>query len=259
MNSVQLCVSIANALPELFQCSPAPQEGVRVRTPLLYPDGDVVDVFVLERDGDYIVTDYGDALGWLSTQSVSARRSPRQQLLVDDICQTLGIGLNNGQLTLQARSDIALGEAVIRLAQAAVRVSDLWFTFRSRAPQTTADEVDGWLREKHIPFERAVRQPGRSGREWTVDFRTQADDRASLVFLLSTGSRGAARRITEHALTRCVDLSHLKASQPHLAFVSLFDDTEGVWEEENFRLMEDHSEIALWSRPDEFERILIRS
>ena len=75
MNSSGFCVSIARTLPPLFVCSPAPQEGVRVRTPLLYPDGGVVDVFVLERGSGYTITDFGDALGWLGMQSISRRLS----------------------------------------------------------------------------------------------------------------------------------------------------------------------------------------
>ena len=51
MNSIELCASIGNSLPALFECSAAPREGVRVRTPLMYPDGGIVDVFVLERHG----------------------------------------------------------------------------------------------------------------------------------------------------------------------------------------------------------------
>jgi hypothetical protein len=160
-------------------------------------------------------------------------------------------------LTLRSVANDALGEAVLRVAQAVVRVSDLWFTLRSQSLQTTADEADEWLREKDIRFERAVRQSGRSGQNWTIDFRTLTDERTSLVFLLSTGSRGATRRIAERVLAGWVDLSHLRASQPSLAFVSLFDDTEDVWQQEDFSLVEDHSEVARWSRLDEFERILM--
>ena len=50
----------------------------------------------------------------------------------------------------------ALGESVLRVAQAVVRVSDIWFTLRSQALQTTADEVDEWLREREIDFDRRV-------------------------------------------------------------------------------------------------------
>ncbi len=256
MNVTELCASIGQSLPPLFVCSPAPQEGVRVRTPMLFPDGGVVDVFVLERDNSYIVTDYGDAIGWLGMQSVSRQRSPRQQALVQDVCQTLRIELIQDQLVLRQVMKDGLGESVLRVAQAAVRVSDLWFTFRSQSLQRTADEVDEWLREKRIPFERQIKKPGRSRRSWTVDFETRTDNRTSLVFLLSTGSRGAAQGLIEHVLAGWVDLSHFKAGQPTLAFVSLFDDAQDVWRPEDFNLVSDHSEIARWSNPDEFEALL---
>ena len=149
-----------------------------------------------------------------------------------------------------------LGESVLRVAQAAIRVSDLWFTLRSQSLQTTADEVDEWLREKQIPFERQVQKQGRSTQNWKIDFETYTDNRTSLVFVLSTGTRGAVRRLAEHVLAGCVDLSHLKASQQGLIFVSLFDDTEDVWRPEDFSLVEEYSQIARWSRPDEFELLL---
>ena len=254
MNVNELCASIGRTLPPLFVCSPAPQEGVRVRTPMLYPDGGVVDVFVLERGSSFIVTDFGDALGWLGLQSVSRQRSPKQQMLIQDVCQTLRIEQLQGQLVLRSVADDALAESVLRVAQAAVRVSDLWFTLRSQSLQSTADEVEEWLREKQIPFDRQVQKQGRSTRNWNVDFETHTDNRTSLVFLLSTGTRGAVLRVAEHVVTRCVDLSHLK--QPALTFVSLFDDTVDVWRPEDFNLVEEHSEIARWSRPDEFESLL---
>ena len=256
MNVNELCTSIGRSLPPLFVCSPAAQEGVRVRTPMLYPDGDVVDVFVLERGSGYTITDFGDALGWLGLQSISRQRSPKQQMLIQDVCQSLRIEMFQDQLVLRQVIRDELAESVLRVAQAAVRVSDLWFTFRSQSFQNTADEVDEWLREKRIPFDRQVTKQGRSAQHWTIDFETHTDNRTSLVFLLSTGSRGTVRRLSEHVLAGCVDLSHLKVNQSGLAFVSLFDDTEDVWRPEDFNLVDEHSEIARWSRPDEFEQIL---
>ena len=128
MNRNELCTILAPSLPPRFVCSetraePGP-EGVRVRTPMLYPDGGVVDVFVLERGSGYAVTDFGDALGWLWRQSISQRRSARQEALIQDVCQTLRIDLVNDQLVVREVTRDALGEAVLRVAQAAVRVSE---------------------------------------------------------------------------------------------------------------------------------------
>ena len=124
MNAETLCAALQQAMPPLFVCSPAPEEGVRVRTPMLYPDGGVVDVFVLERNGRYIVTDFGDALGWLGLQSSSRQRSTKQNALIHDVCQTLRIQQFRDQLMLSDVAGDALGEAVVRVAQAAVRVAD---------------------------------------------------------------------------------------------------------------------------------------
>lgn len=125
MNADKLCATIGKTLPSRFECSPAPQEGVRVRTPLVYPDGDIVDVFVLERGNGYIVTDFGDTLGWLRVQSVNAQLSPQQNLMIKEICHTLGIEFHSGQLVLRAGVDDTLEKAVLRIAQAVVRVSDV--------------------------------------------------------------------------------------------------------------------------------------
>lgn len=133
MSNDELCSVIGASLPTLFECTPAPREGVRVRTPLMYPDGGMVDVFVSEQSGRYSVTDFGEALGWLRMRSVSTRRSPKQNRMVEDTCRTLGVELHRGQLMLRLGAADGLGEAVLRLAQAAVRVSDLWFTLRTRA------------------------------------------------------------------------------------------------------------------------------
>ncbi|VVM08391.1 hypothetical protein MAMC_02101 [Methylacidimicrobium cyclopophantes] len=122
--------------------------------------------------------------------------------------------------------------------------------------ETVADEIDDWLGEKGIRFERSVAKPGRSGRVWTVDYQTYLPQRTSLIFLLATGSRAAARRVTEHVVAGLYDLSHLKARPPQPCFVSLFDDTEDVWQAEDFRLVEALSSVARWSRPDELEAIL---
>ena len=146
MNITELCSIVGQSLPLLFVCSETQHEAVRVRTPMLYPDGGVADVFVLTRGDGYVVTDFGDALGWLWLQSVSPRCSARQEALAKDVCQTLRIELFNDQLTMRGVTQDALGEAVIRVVQAVVRVSD-----RSQAFQTAADNNRGVAKLNSVP------------------------------------------------------------------------------------------------------------
>ena len=125
MKTHQVRIAIARTLPALFECAPAPQAGVRVRTPLVYPDGGVVDVFVLEQGKQVTITDFGEALGRLRIPSVTGGLSTATRRLADDVCQTLGVGLERGQLTVRVGPSDALAEAVLRVAQAAVQTASL--------------------------------------------------------------------------------------------------------------------------------------
>jgi hypothetical protein len=74
--------------------------------------------------------------------------------------------------------------------------------------------------------------------------------------VLSTGSRAAARGVSEHVLAAWYDLNNLRLRAEPLQFVSLFDDTMDVWSNEDFNLVKDLSQIARWSEPEEFAGLL---
>jgi hypothetical protein len=255
MNATDICSELRTGLGALFACS---QQGEfqRVRTPYLYPDGDNIDLFVKTQGEVVTVSDLGETLRWLRSQSLSPRRSPRQDALIADVCLTHGVELYKGMLLARCRPEDSLAAVFLRVAQAALRVSDLWFTFRTRAVESVTDEVADFLAERQFQFERGQKLVGRSGRGWTVDFHVRAPERSALVYLLSTGSRAAARSVSEHVLAAWFDLSHMAVGPEALRFVSLFDDTADVWTEEDFRLVEPLSTIARWSQPDEFAELL---
>ncbi|WP_322495571.1 DUF1828 domain-containing protein [Chloroflexus sp.] len=91
MNTIELCAQLQTLHPPLFVCSPAPKEGIRVRTPFMYPDGGIIDVFGIERESHVEVTNFGEAIGWLRMQSFSGQLSPKQRRFIEDICLTLGV------------------------------------------------------------------------------------------------------------------------------------------------------------------------
>lgn len=241
---------------ELFQCESV-GDYLRIRTPFLYPDGDYIDLFVKPSDDPITISDLGETTRWLRMQTSALRRSPKQRQLIEDACRTHGIEFLRGTLSTHAKPDQEdLAAAVTRLSQAALRVSDLWFTFRTRTFESVTDEVADFLSEQNIRFDRGETLIGRSGRPYNIDFHTRTPSRSSLVSVLSTGSRPAAGRIVDHLTAVWHDLSHLKTGQEPLEFVSLFDDTLDVWKPEDFHLMEDFSTVARWSAPEEFKSLL---
>ncbi|MBZ0273718.1 DUF1828 domain-containing protein [bacterium] len=228
----------------------------RVRTPFLYPDGDNIDVFFKPQGDLVLVTDLGETTRWLRMQSVSTRRSPKQHALIEDTCQTHGVEFFRGMVVARSRDVADLATVVTRVAQAALRISDLWFTFRTRSVESMADEVADFFLERELRFERGEKLAGRSGKIWTPDFHVRAPRRSSLVYVLSTGSKSAARSIVNHVHTAFFDLNHLAAGPEALQFVSLFDDSLDIWSDEDFRLAEQLSTVAHWSQPDVFAKVL---
>lgn len=255
MNNNDFCGEMQKEMGALFTCT---EHGDyhRIRTPYLYPDGDNIDLFCKPADGVVTVTDLAETTGWLRMQSLSLRRSPKQNQLIEDTCLTHGVEFYRGMLQARCRSEDSLVATVTRVAQAALRVSDLWFTFRTRTVQSITDEVADYLTEHELPFDRSEKLAGRSGRGWTIDFHVRARKHSSLIHVLSTGNRSAAHRVSEHVVAAWLDLNHLVAGPEALRFVSLFDDTVDVWAEEDFRLVESLSTVSRWSRPDEFVDLL---
>ncbi len=259
MTSSNICQTLQDGLGALFVCVDQ-GDYCRVRTPFLYPDGDNIDLFCRVDGNTTTITDLAETTGWLRMQSLSTRRSPNQNRLIEDVCQTHGVEFYRGMLQARCHPDDDLSNVLTRVAQAALRVSDLWFTLRHQAAgQSVAGEVAEYLTERRLQYEPAKRLAGRSQQVWYVDFHVRADRRSSLVKVLNTGSRAAAHRITDHVVATWYDLNHHAVGPEGLQFVSLFDDTIDVWSDEDFRRVEDLSKIARWSRPDEFISILTES
>ncbi|PYP88691.1 MAG: hypothetical protein DMF61_05780 [Blastocatellia bacterium AA13] len=249
------CEHLATGLGELYSCVDV-NGHTRIRTPFLYPDGDIIDLYLVRNANQPVLTDYGESINWLKSQTISQKKTVKQKRLIDDIALTHGIELYHGMLTLRVADMNTLSSLVTRLGQAAVRIADLWFTFRTRAVESVTDEVDDFLADRGIQHERGEPFIGRSGKSWRVDFHIRMPQRTSLVNVLSTGSQAAAGRIVDHVVANWYDLNHLLLTPQPLRLVSLFDDSIDIWTQENIRLVGDLSDIAYWSRPDEFYQLL---
>lgn len=272
MNLESLQSSICESLHKQWEFTAAPKGGVRVRTPYIYPDGGILDLFVLKHGDSYRVTDFGETVAWLKMRAGWAKLSRKRSDQIDDACQTHGVRNNHGQLELSGLSKNDLSEAVIQLAGAAARVSDLWFTvprtkFES-APYIAEDplrvQVEDWFREWMVTFKSHTTRSGRSGRSWSIDYETTVESRRALVFLLGSRDRSEARQLVEQVVLACVDLSHggndprgpVIVPPNEVATVSLFDDAHDVWREEDIRLLGLESRVVPRSKPEELQRAL---
>lgn len=255
--SASPCEQIAQQIGSLFVCSPH-DDFVKVRTPFLYPDGDIVDLFLRYQGTEVALTDLGESMRWLRTQSVSMKKSPKQKLMISDVCMTLGVEFNRGMIVLKMSSTDKLADAILRLGQAAIRIADIYFTMRTRSSLSVTDEVEDFLSERSIPFQRGVSVTGSSGKDWNIDFAVGPPGRVSLVQILSTGSRAAAKGVIAHVFTSFTDIGAANDDGSRRR-ISVFDDTSDIWESGDYSLVERASDaVARWSKPDELEAIVMK-
>ncbi len=90
MNRADVCETMQRQMGAPFDCADF-GDYYRIRTPYLYPDGDTINLFC-KFDGDLItVTDDAETTGWLQMHFEASRRSPEQNRIIQDACQTYGV------------------------------------------------------------------------------------------------------------------------------------------------------------------------
>ena len=112
---------------EFFAFSP---DEVCVNTPLMYPDRDEVQVWVLERGGDRIVTDHGEGYIWLRKARCFGELTEEQMALIDEVRRSLTLEGEGVELVARCTNDDQVIWAIHRVALAAVRVADISYTCR---------------------------------------------------------------------------------------------------------------------------------
>ena len=113
---------------DLFEFIPWSDDEVCVNASLLYPDGDEVQVWVLEHGGGYLVTDHGDAHRWLRTARCFHDLSEHQLSLIDEVRRSLALDGEGVELVARIDDLEKLPFAILDVALAAVRVADISYT-----------------------------------------------------------------------------------------------------------------------------------
>lgn len=211
-------------------------------TPLEYPDGDNVVVWVRPREHDFEVTDYGEALADFTP--IRGREKQSFEEFVLEVSRGQGIEYARGRLT--ARCDlVVIGEFVWRLATAAAQVAQAGNVFRARRRQRGESEfvreVDRTLRREQLPVEREHPLEGRSGHQHRATFFVPTVD------AILEPVEGHWNQVTA-AYAKFGDLSATNGFQLY----SLLDDRQEPPEEEVAALLVQVSRVIQWSRHEEW-------
>jgi hypothetical protein len=142
-------------------------------TPLDYPTGDGVRVWVCPRNGELEITDYGEGYSTLWDHPAQDLRALADEVAV--ICRDLDVSLIDGRV-LTRTSTRELGEALWRVASASVQISQASNYFRPRRRARRGgkgeflDVVESVFRERQVDLRREHRLVGQSGHTHRASF-----------------------------------------------------------------------------------------
>ena len=102
MIATELRTALAAELPALFEveAEPRPDGSVRLFTPFRYDDGTMAVIFVVRRDEEYVLSDYGETLGWLWVRTGGGELSAKQE-----VSAGYGVPVRAGAARLPGRAD----------------------------------------------------------------------------------------------------------------------------------------------------------
>jgi hypothetical protein len=255
------CQEIAENIGTLFICSEF-KEFIKITTPFIYPDGDVIDIFYRRIEGGFILTDLGETVRWLESQSVSGMRNEKQKELIETICLTHNLEVKRDMFIARFNSNTdnkKLASSVLEIGQALVRLSDLWVLQTGRKNRTIIDSVEDFIKNLNISYEREQLYTGDTDRNWRPHFYTTVKGNNVLTHVLNTDKKSNAKHILCTVNTQWEDLEKYKLDSNY-KFISLIvdnDESAKIWTEGDKKLLSKTSEVKKWSNKNDFKEALL--
>jgi len=172
-------------------------------TPFAYPNGDFIDVF-LENSGDmfesFLLSDYGLTGIYLHNARVELEpANKRRRQLVEDMAAALGVSLSRGRLQVQLEpsENPDFSDAIFRLSQACVKISDLAYHARLSAALPFKEDIGEFLVHEKFKPRRDEQIAGRFGRRVKVDFAVEHRQPSYLLTMASKSDSAVHNRANE--------------------------------------------------------------
>ncbi|MDP2860085.1 MAG: DUF1828 domain-containing protein [Bacillota bacterium] len=245
LSCAEVTDSYVKSLSGNFRCVPLGRR-LRIVTPYLYPDNDLIEVFVEEPGrGRIRVTDLGETLRHLHSQGFEVSGTPKRKRMAETIATGVGVDVIRGELAKEGTVD-EIGDLLFDVIVAARGVADLIYTSRTYEPPTFVQEVGRFLQERQVEYEPEVKLTGESGKIYTVDFRLMPANK--YLHTLSPRQVAALQPVVNRVFRIWVDCNGRLGRD---AKVSLLNDIDYEWKQPEVALLGRVSIVGYWSRREE--------
>lgn len=224
------------------ECELINKDIVRMPTGFMYPDGSFIDVFVRsEADHPgFCLSDMGQTAAYLADLHIYIYKNRKRRLLAENICKTLDVDDQNGELLISVHDISEMENAVIRLSQACIRISDVCFSRLAGGALSYKENVEAFLDAGSLVYTRDIVLTGKYEREIGIDFEVIGKRGASLVVTLSTLNPASSHTMANEAFRRWYDL------EPHrreYSFLTLYDSSNDCIREDDIMRLNEISAV----------------
>lgn len=254
MKCTEFQTLLHDELPPLYECEEHADTLV-IHTPIEYPDGDYVELTLIDDDGHYVLTDLAETVATLASYNLNLKSSPKRFRIFQSILKAHNVHYFDGHLRVIFDEENELPEAITHLTQSILRVSDLLFTMRYGAGTSFREEVEEYLLELEAPFESSYQILGRSGHAYNLDFYVERP-KPLLIQTLSSGSTGYAETLVSKTVRMWYDLYRIDGRYD---YSSIIDDSKDVWRPSQVDLLGDLSSVIIWSERDELAKKIVET
>jgi hypothetical protein len=210
LEQIELCVDLVKS------CDIVRSGAIRISTPFLYPNGDSVDVFLYPKPSnlfdEYHLSDCGQTYIYLKGAQVGMLGTTRKREIVGDIASQLNVRLSGGEIFVAIHSDIPEGisDAILRIAQACVRISDFATHQRLRSANPFRDDVEDFFEAQNFGFSKDVKVLGAYNLPVRMDFEVKAGENKAYVNVLAAMNLTAAHSAANEIFTKLYDISQVE-------------------------------------------------
>ena len=234
--NIQKTLSVSS----LIRCVDRFENGhVRVETGLSYPDGSAIDVFLKNDQTQFpqsMLTDFGQTTFWLVSAAIKPWASKKRLQIIEDVVRIYGARTDGGALVMDVPDEQSLATSILRLGQACIRVSDLYFTRRSGIQSPAVDEVEELLAETDLSFESGADILSKFKKPVRVDFQVHGKRTQSAIIAIGGVTSSQVQTKSVDVFKRWYDLSEWGNQK-----ITVFDDRHDVYRDEDMKRLQDVS------------------
>jgi hypothetical protein len=216
----------------------------------VYPNGDFVDVFVYSKKSslfeEYRLSDGGQTFSYLKGAQVGMLGTTRKREIVGDIVSQLNVQMVLGELFIAIRGEEpeSISDAILKVAQACVRISDLATHQRLRSANPFRDDVEDFFEAKNFWYSRDVKVLSAYNAPIRMDFEVNTDNSKSYVNVLAALNLPAAHAAANEIFTKLIDFRQTEQEDHQL--ITIYNSASKAIRSTDIRRLSEFSQVIAY-------------